>query len=311
MSFDSTAHLRQHLTTIESQIEELQAVVDPELLELAQEEIASLQAQKSDLESTIKSIEFAAPVIEQHRSCIIEIRGGAGGDEAKLWAEELMMMYLRFAELKYIKVEPMDTGVVKFIGKNAYHTLRFESGVHRVQRVPSTEASGRIHTSTASVAVIPVVSEKAIEIRPEDLEWTFSRAGGAGGQNVNKVNSAVQLRHVPTGITSQSRQERTQTQNRVLALELLRGQLWEKQEEERLKALGEARSAIGRAQRSEKIRTYNFPQNRMTDHRIPKSWYDLDRRLTGNLDDVLELLEAWERGEVEGDAEANDDSDNE
>jgi peptide chain release factor 1 len=307
MSFDSTAHLRQHLTTIESQIAELQAVADPELLELAQEEIVSLQAQKADLETTIKSIEFAAPTVEEHRSCIIEIRGGAGGDEAKLWAEELMMMYLRFAELKYIKVEPMDAGVVKFIGKNAYHTLRFESGVHRVQRVPTTEASGRIHTSTASVAVIPVVSEKAIEIRPEDLEWTFSRAGGAGGQNVNKVNSAVQLRHIPTGITSQSRQERTQTQNRVLALELLRGQLWEKQEEERLKALGEARSAIGRAQRSEKIRTYNFPQNRMTDHRIPKSWYDLDRRLAGDLDDVFELLERWERGEVEGDAEANDD----
>lgn len=307
MSFDSTAHLRQHLTTIESQIAELQALIDPELLELAQEEIAALQTQKADLESTIKSIEFAAPAVEEHRSCIIEIRGGAGGDEAKLWAEELMMMYLRFAELKYIKVEPMDAGVVKFIGKNAYHTLRFESGVHRVQRVPSTEASGRIHTSTASVAVIPVVSEKAIEIHPEDLEWTFSRAGGAGGQNVNKVNSAVQLRHIPTGITSQSRQERTQTQNRVLALELLRGQLWEKQEEERLKALGEARSAIGRAQRSEKIRTYNFPQNRMTDHRIPHSWYDLDRRLAGDLDDVLALLERWERGEVEGDSEAIDD----
>ncbi len=302
MSFDSTAHLKQHISLLDEQIADLQSVADPELLELAQEEIAQLQEQKTELEKTIRSIESSGPAEVQHTNCIVEIRGGAGGDEAKLWGEDLMMMYLRFAELKRLKVEPMDSGVVKFIGKNAYTLLRFESGVHRVQRVPSTEASGRIHTSTASVAVLPVVSEKVIEIRPEDLEWTFSRAGGAGGQNVNKVNSAVLLRHIPSGLSAQSRQERTQQQNRLIALELLRGQLWEQQEEERLKALGEARSAIGRAQRAEKIRTYNFPQNRLTDHRIPHSWYDLDRRLLGDLDDVISLLQQWERGEVEGDA---------
>jgi peptide chain release factor 1 len=307
MSFDSTAHLRQHLAGLDAQIAELQAVTDPELLELAQEEIISLQAQKSEMEATISSIEnVVAPVVE-HTSCIIEIRGGAGGDEAKIWAEDLMMMYLRFAEIKHIKVEPLDSGVVKFIGKNAYHTLRFESGVHRVQRVPSTESAGRVHTSTASVAVLPVVSERAIEIRPDDLEWTFSRAGGAGGQNVNKVNSAVILHHVPSGVTTQSRQERTQNQNRLIALELLRGRLWEIQEEERVKALGEARSVIGRAQRAEKIRTYNFPQNRLTDHRIPHSWYDLDRRMLGDLDDVFDLLQKWERGEVEGDSDSHDE----
>lgn len=307
MSFDSTAHLRQHLAQLDAQIAELQAVTDPELLALAQEEIADLTSQKTEMEKTIKGIETAAPAEITHTSCIVEIRAGAGGDEAKLWGEDLMLMYLRYAELKHFKTEPMDSGVVKFIGRLAYSQLRFESGVHRVQRVPSTEAAGRIHTSTASVAVIPVVPERAVEIRPDDLEWTFSRAGGAGGQNVNKVNSAVILRHTPSGLVTQSRQERTQDQNRMIALELLRGKLWEAQEEARLKELGDARSAIGRAQRAEKIRTYNYPQNRLTDHRIPKSWYDLDRRLMGDLDSMIETLQGWERGEVEGDADIDSD----
>lgn len=310
MSFDSTSHLKQHLSGLDDQIAELESVTDPELLELAQEELVSLREQKSEVEKTIKGIETAAPEHTEHTSCILEIRAGAGGDEAKIFGEELMITYLKMAELKKFKTEPVDSGVVRIVGKTAYSTYRFESGVHRVQRVPSTESAGRIHTSTASVAVIPVVPERAIEIRSEDLEWQFSRAGGAGGQNVNKVNSAVILRHIPSGLVTQSRQERTQEQNRILALELLRGQLWELQEAERVKQLGDARSAIGRAQRAEKIRTYNFPQNRLTDHRIPHSWYDLDRRLaTGDFDDIFTMLKGWERGEVSGDDTADQNAD--
>lgn len=307
MSSDSTLYLRQHLAQLEAQIAETESLTDPDLLALAQEELESLRAQHAEITKTIESIETVPVEQIQHTSCIVEIRAGAGGDEAKLWAEELMMMYLRYAEMKYIKTEPVDLGVVKFIGKSAYNSFRYESGVHRVQRVPTTESSGRIHTSTASVAVIPVVAERVIEIRPDDLEWQFSRSGGAGGQNVNKVNTAVILRHTPTGIVTQCRQERTQNQNRMIALEMLRGLLWERQEEERLKAIGEARSVIGRAQRAEKIRTYNFPQNRLTDHRIPHSWYDLENRLLGNLDDVFSMLQAWERGEIDGDGEVIED----
>jgi peptide chain release factor 1 len=169
--------------------------------------------------------------------------------------------------------------------------------VHRVQRVPATEAQGRIHTSTASIAVIPEVKKTAVEIKDTDLEWSFMRAGGAGGQNVNKVNSAVRLIHLPTGIAVSSRQERSQAQNREVALDMLRGQLWEIQEEARLKAEGNARSMIGRAQRAEKIRTYNFPQNRVTDHRINKSWYSLETMIEGDLKNMfLEVREAMESG---------------
>jgi len=170
--------------------------------------------------------------------------------------------------------------------------------VHRVQRVPATESQGRIHTSTASIAVIPEVHKNAVTVHENDLEWSFMRAGGAGGQNVNKVNTAVRLIHKPTGIAISSRQERSQAQNREMALEMLRGQLWEIQEEERITKLGEARSAIGRAQRAEKIRTFNYPQNRVTDHRINQSWYNLESMVEGDIGDMLlEVKEKIEAGE--------------
>lgn len=292
--FDSSQHLRDHAARLQAQRADLAAVEDPELRPLVEEEIRALDIQLEEIENTIKKMSAGNATGHNFTNCIVEIRSGAGGDEAKLWAEELMMMYTRYADLKKFKIEAMDLGVIKIIGKTAYETLRFESGVHRVQRVPATESQGRIHTSTASVAVIPEVPESEVEIREDDLEWQFSRAGGAGGQNVNKVNTAVLLRHIPSGLMVTSRQERSQQQNRVIALTLLRAQLWEIQEEERLKQLGDARKAIGRAQRAEKIRTYNFPQNRLTDHRIPQSWYDLDRRLMGDLDDVIEALKTWE-----------------
>jgi peptide chain release factor 1 len=173
-----------------------------------------------------------------------------------------------------------------------YDILKYESGVHRVQRVPSTEAQGRIHTSTASVAVLPEIPARAIEIRDDDLEWQFIRAGGAGGQNVNKVNTAVRLTHKPTGTQVSARQERTQSQNREIALEILRSMLWEIEEEKRLQTIGQARSAIGRAQRAEKIRTYNYPQNRVTDHRITTSWYSLETILEGDLFKVIPVVRA-------------------
>ncbi len=298
MSYDSTQHLHDYVTQLETQLNDLEALAesDPDMKPLVQEEAKTLQKQIDELKGTIDSIENEIQVTV-HENCILEFRPGAGGDEAKLWMEEMMGMYTRYAQLKKLKIEPLDTAVLKIIGKKAWDTFRFESGVHRVQRVPETESSGRIHTSTASVAVIPEIPDTDIEIREEDLSWQFARAGGAGGQNVNKVNTAVYLTHQPSGIMVHARQERSQEQNRQVALTLLRGRLWELEEEKRLKEIGDARSAIGSAARAEKIRTYNFPQNRLTDHRIPQSWHDLDRRLVGDLDDVIEALKAWEKEE--------------
>lgn len=306
MSYDSTQHLHEYLSQLQEQQTELISLAekDPEMKPLVQEELATLEKQISELHNTIKDIESEVQEIT-HENCILEFRPGAGGDEAKLWMEEMIGMYTRYAQNKKLKVEPLDSNVLKIIGKKAWATFRFESGVHRVQRVPETESSGRIHTSTASVAVIPEIPETDIEIRDEDLSWQFARAGGAGGQNVNKVNTAVYLTHEPSGIMVHARQERSQEQNRQVALTLLRSKLWELQEEERLKTIGDARAAIGSAARAEKIRTYNFPQNRLTDHRIPQSWHDLDRRLTGDLDDIIEALRNWEKDQLNRDGREN------
>jgi peptide chain release factor 1 len=199
-------------------------------------------------------------------------------------------MYSRYAALKKWKVEELDEGVVKFVGKDAYETLKYEGGVHRVQRVPATEAQGRIHTSTASVAVLPELPATAVDIHEDELEWQFTRAGGHGGQNVNKVSSAVRLTHKPSGIVVESRRERYQARNRELALEILRAKLWEIEEAKREASVEGSRSVIGRAMRAEKIRTYNYPQNRITDHRIHKSWYALEVMMEGNIADMIEAL---------------------
>lgn len=219
----------------------------------------------------------------------LETRGATGGDEAKLWADDLSRMYLRFAVKKNWKATQVDEGVIKIKGNDVFKLLKNESGVHRVQRVPSTEKRGRIHTSTASVVVLPEVKETEVSINPQDLDWQFTRAGGHGGQNVNKVSTAVRLTHRPTGITVQSREERFQEQNRLIALSLLRSKLWEAQEEEKLRTVAGYRSSIGRGMRSEKIRTYNFPQDRITDHRINKKFGNLENILEGNLDKIVEL----------------------
>lgn len=313
------------LDQLKTEIAQNQALLnDPELGELAAEEIARLETQHESLQTAADEYLGAAGApngsanTQFHVNCIVELRPGAGGDEAKIWANDLMRLYLRYSEILGLKVEMIDEFVIKIKGRTtqlfqlvsatpeatesliraglaepepptrltAYQIFKYESGVHRVQRVPETEAQGRIHTSTASVAVLPEVHPQAVEVRDDDLEWQFVRASGAGGQNVNKVNTAVRLTHRPSGIMVACRSERTQARNREIALEMLRSQLWEIEEEKRLQQIGQARSAIGRAQRAEKIRTFNYPQNRVTDHRIKISWHNLEAILDGQLSDV-------------------------
>jgi peptide chain release factor 1 len=225
-------------------------------------------------------------------SAYLEIRGATGGDEAKLWAVDLLRMYSRGIPLMGFKVLQIDDLTIQITGIDVFNTFKNESGVHRVQRVPSTEKRGRIHTSTATVAVLPEVSERDIVINPQDLEISFTRAGGHGGQNVNKVSTAVRLVHKPSGIVVNSRTERFQEQNRKIAMDILRARLWEKAEEEKIKSVANYRSVIGSGKRSEKIRTYNFPQDRITDHRINKSWGNLEDVVNGNITKMVTAAKA-------------------
>jgi len=282
---------------------------DPDFAQLAKLELESLEIELKQLTDAALQLEQGAEGSAEETAekinCTFEIRPGAGGDEAKIWANDLKRMYIRYIETVGFKVEYIDDLIFKVKGKatvienpntefeyiTAYDLFKYESGVHRVQRVPATESQGRIHTSTASVAVLPEVAMNAVEIREEDLEWQFMRAGGAGGQSVNKTSSAVRLIHKPSGITTNCRQEKKQEQNRKIAMDLLRAQLWEIEEEKRDKELGVARSAIGRAKRAEKIRTYNYPQNRITDHRVKISWHNLPLALDGDLTKMLSNLQ--------------------
>lgn len=302
--------LRAQLGQLDSKIAESKTLLsDPELAPLAQEDLSNLELQKQGILQAIDSLSgnFQSSVDTDSginpNLANLEIRPGAGGDEAKIWVEDLLRMYLRFCEVAKIKVEAYDAGVFRLSGKDVYSLFKYESGVHRVQRVPETESSGRIHTSTASVAVLPVVNPNHLEVKDDDLEWQFVRSGGAGGQNVNKVNTAVRLTHKPSGIVVHCSKERTQVRNREIALELLRSQLWEIEEEQRLGSIeNQRKAAVGRAMRAEKIRTYNFPQNRVTDHRINKSWYNLPAILEGDVGDILQsvarLIETDESEEV-------------
>lgn len=221
---------------------------------------------------------------------LIEIRGATGGDEAKIWADDLLRMYLRFAEKKGWKTQIISKGVVRIQGQNVYSSLKNETGVHRVQRVPDTEKRGRIHTSTATVVVLPEIADTQIKINPQDLDWQFYRASSHGGQNVQKVSTAVRLIHRPTGVVVTCEEERFQEQNRQIALELLRAKLWEQEELKKESTMAGYRSAIGRGMRAEKIRTYNYPQNRVTDHRLGKSWHNLEVIVSGELTKIVEAF---------------------
>jgi len=222
----------------------------------------------------------------------LEIRPGPGGQEAQIWANDLLRMYIKYATSKGWKINLIDEGVAKISGEGAYDLLKHEAGVHRVQRIPVTEKRGRIHTSTASVAVLADIPSTQIQIKPDDLEWEFFRASSHGGQNVQKVSTAVRLRHKPTGIIVTAQSERFQEQNRENALAILRSKLWEIEEEKRLKAIGDQRAIIGRAMRNEKIRTYNFLQDRVTDHRLNKSFHQIEDIMEGKIDKLLEELKS-------------------
>ena len=245
---------------------------------------------------------------DDDKNIICEIRAGAGGEEAALFAGTLFRMYNMYAETKHWKIDILnenETGLggykeVTFMvtGKGVYSRLKFESGVHRVQRVPDTESSGRIHTSTATVAVLPVVEDVEIEINPADIKMEVYRASGAGGQHVNKTSSAVRLIHIPTGVFAECQTERSQTQNREYAMRLLKSRLYNIEKEKRDAELAnERKSQVGTGDRSEKIRTYNYPQGRITDHRIGLSIYQMENFLNGNLDEMIDSLIAADRAE--------------
>jgi peptide chain release factor 1 len=273
-------------------IEETKSLlVDPSLKEMAEKEIAHLESQKNALEETLKQEAESGDSLDE-RDIIMEVKGAAGGEEAKLWKEELLRMYLRYAQMKGYQVENIDDGVIKISGTSStlppFKIFKFEAGVHRVQRTPETEKRGRIHTSTATIYVLPELEDIDLHINPEDIEFEAFRAGGHGGQNVNKVSTAVRIKHRPTGIVVTAQTERFQAQNREIAMELLRSKLWEMEIEKQNKEIASLKSTqVGRGMRAEKIRTYNFPQDRLTDHRIGKSWHNLPVLLDGKIDDVI------------------------
>lgn len=272
---------------------------DPDFSAMAQEEINQLEEDKKSLLSVPEqtTASSSTPLDQDNdqaldkRNIILEVRGAAGGEEAKIWAQDLFRMYVRFAQNRNYKLEIIDDTTVKIKGKNAFGLLKFEAGVHRVQRVPATESSGRIHTSTATVAVLPEFEDMDLHINEDDLEWDFFRSGGHGGQNVNKVSTAVRLTYKPNGLIVTCQTERYQAANREIALQLLRARLWEQAQEEQLSQLSaDRRAQIGRGMRSEKIRTYNFPQDRVTDHRINKSWHNLEQIMEGKIEEIIKAL---------------------
>lgn len=287
---------------IQAQIEEInqkiaeteKLLIDPEMAELASAELKDLNANKEALVALLST-----PSYEQSntsgrsaeldsKNVILEVKGAAGGDEAKLFSNELFRMYLAYAKQKGYRAEIVDETAAKILGRNAFKLFKYEAGVHRVQRVPATEKKGRVHTSTAVVSVLPELEDIDLHIRDEDIDFEAFRSGGAGGQNVNKVSTAVRLKHIPSGIIVTCQTERSQLQNRQLALALLRARLWEQEVAKRHEELSELKATqVGMGDRSEKIRTYNFPQDRITDHRINKSYHNIPEILGGQIEEII------------------------
>jgi len=303
----------RHFKTIQQQLEEARAMAsaegDAELAAMAREEVAQLEGQTREVEEQLKQLLLPRDPADD-KSVIVEIRAGTGGEEAGLFAAELYRMYTRYAETRGWTTEMLsanDTGIGGFKeaiflvkGKGAYSRFKFESGVHRVQRVPVTESSGRIHTSTATVAVLPEVEDVDIQIPDKDIEIEVYRSAGAGGQNVQKNSTAVRIRHLPSGMVVQCQDERSQLQNKLRAMSILRARLYDMERAKRDQQQGDARrSQVGSAERSEKIRTYNFPQARITDHRIDKSVFGprMTAMLDGDLDEFIDELATRDQAE--------------
>ena len=304
---DVVIKFREYKKAKQTMEEAEELMQDPDMKELAEEEYYATKEQLPGLEEELKVLLIPKDP-DDDRNIICEIRGGAGGEEAALFAGTLFRMYSMYAEKKHWKLEVLNENVtglggykeISFMitGKGVYSRLKFESGVHRVQRVPDTESSGRIHTSTATVAVLPVVEDVEIEINPADIKMEVFRASGAGGQHVNKTSSAVRLIHVPTGTVAECQTERSQLQNREYAMRLLKSRLYEKEKAEQdAKLANERKSQVGSGDRSEKIRTYNYPQGRITDHRIGMSIFQFENFLNGDIDELIDSLIAADRAE--------------